>query len=374
MRTAVVADVGWVNGLAAIRSLGRAGAPVIAVDHRRGALGFHSRYAEARLCPDPVSETGAYVDFLRTLGDELDAPPPIFPTHDEHLNAIARHRDELGERFLYPFPGWDVLEPIQSKRHQVERAAELGIPVPRTRTEPTDELGFPVLVKPSDPTGFRRAFRRQAFRCATRAELDDAFERARPHDPLVQELIPGGDDALYTLGSYLSRDGEALGVFSGRKLRQTPPGVGTCRVGEAVWVDEVVEQGLALLRGLGFHGLSQVEFKRDPRDGAYKLIEVNPRLFQWHGLAAACGTDLTQIAYFDLLGTPPPPARSNGASASWGPHKVRSTLWGRKRWAITLMRGSRPALVRPPYVDAILALDDPRPAAAQVVGLVRRRL
>jgi D-aspartate ligase len=358
MRTAVVADVGWVNGLAAIRSLGRAGASVVAIDHRRGALGFHSRYAEARLCPDPVAEEDAYVDFLRALGDRLAAPAPIFPTHDEHLNAIARRRDELGERFLYPFPSWDVLEPIQSKRHQVERAAELDIPVPRTRNEPTDELGFPVLVKPSDPTGFRRAFRRQAFRCASRAELDEDFERARPYDPLVQELIPGGDDALYTLGSYLSRDGEALGVFSGRKLRQTPPGVGTCRVGEAVWVDEVVEQGLALLRGLGFHGLSQVEFKRDPRDGAYKLIEVNPRLFQWHGLAAACGTDLPRIAYFDLLGTPPAPARSNGAS---------------KRWAITLMRGSRPALVRPPYVDAILALDDPRPAAAQVAGLVRRR-
>src|SRR5687768_3372858 len=101
MRTAVVADVGWVNGLAAIRSLGRAGARVVAIDHRRGALGFHSRYAEARFCPDPVAEEDAYVDFLRTLGDELGAPAPIFPTHDEHLNAIARHRDELGERFLY---------------------------------------------------------------------------------------------------------------------------------------------------------------------------------------------------------------------------------------------------------------------------------
>jgi len=358
MRTAVVADVGWVNGLAAIRSLGRAGARVVAIDHRQGALGFHSRYGEARLCPDPVSQEDAYTAFLAALGDELDAPAPIFPTHDEHLNAIARNRDALGDRFLYPFPAWDVLGPIQRKRHQLERARELGVPIPETRNEPTDELGYPVLVKPSDPTGFRREFRRQAFRCSTRAELDEAFERARPHDPLVQELIPGGDDELYTLGSYLDRDGNPLAVFSGRKLRQTPPSVGTCRVGEAVWVDAVVEQGLTLLRGLGFHGLSQVEFKRDPRDGAYKLIEVNPRLFQWHGLAAACGADLPKVAYFDLLGTPLPPVRSNGAS---------------KRWAITLMRGSKPAIVRPPYVDAILALDDPRPAAAQVAGLVRRR-
>ena len=39
---AVVVDVGWVNGLAAIRSLGRAGIPVFAVDHRSSPLGFRS--------------------------------------------------------------------------------------------------------------------------------------------------------------------------------------------------------------------------------------------------------------------------------------------------------------------------------------------
>jgi hypothetical protein len=42
---AVVVDVGWVNGLAAIRSLGGAGIPVFAVDRRAGPLGFRSRYA-----------------------------------------------------------------------------------------------------------------------------------------------------------------------------------------------------------------------------------------------------------------------------------------------------------------------------------------
>jgi hypothetical protein len=39
---AVVADVGWVNGLAAIRSLGRAVIPDFAVDHRSSPLGVRS--------------------------------------------------------------------------------------------------------------------------------------------------------------------------------------------------------------------------------------------------------------------------------------------------------------------------------------------
>jgi D-aspartate ligase len=359
MPPAVVADVGWVNGLSAIRQLERAGAPVIAIDHHPGALGFRSRYGLGVHCPDPVQEADAFHDFLGELGDALGRPAPIFPTHDDYVKGIATAAPDLGDRFLYPFPPWDVLEPIQEKRFQVEQAEKLGIPTPKTTLEPTDELRYPVLVKPSDPIGFRREFQLQSFQCATRAELDEAFARAQPFGPLIQELIPGGDDELYSLGAYMTKDGEFLGTFSGRKLRQTPPTVGSGRVCEAVWVDEVVEQGRAFLRGLGCYGLSHTEFKRDPRDGVYKLMEVNPRIWQWHGLAAACGVDFPRIAYWDLLGARMPPVESNGA---------------RKRWAVTFMSGTKPAVPRLPYVEAVFSVRDPKPALAQVARIVRRRL
>ena len=359
----MVVDVGWVNGLAAIRSLGRAGVPVLALDHRPSALGFRSRYARPRVCPDPQDES-AFVDYLAALGKELEAPAPVFATHDEPLNAIARGADRLGGRFLFPFPPWPVLSRIQSKRTQYEAAEAAGIAVPRTVAPGSaaeahaaaDELGYPVLVKPSSTEGFKRRFGRQNFRCETADDVETAYSDAEEYEPLVQEAIPGGDGTLFTLGSYLAADGEPLGVFSGRKLRQTPPGAGTCRVGEAVWDGEVVEQGLRLLKALGHTGLSQVEFKRDPRDGVLKLMEVNPRLWQWHGLSAACGVDVTRIAYDDLVGERPAPASMNGR---------------RRRWAITLLAGERPAPQRPPYVDAVFARDDLKPALVQLRRLLR---
>jgi predicted ATP-grasp superfamily ATP-dependent carboligase len=346
---AVVVGVGWVAGLAAIRSLGRAGVRVLAVDDRSGALGFRSRYAESRLAPDRLERRGDFVRFLADLGEGV-----AFSTHDDDLETIARHRDELA--LTCPSPGWDVLGRIQDKRHQLAIAAEAGVAVPRSADEPTVELGFPVVVKPSDPTAFRRRFGVKAFRCADRCELERRFEDARGHAPLVQEWIPGGDAALFTVGSYLTRGGEALGVFTGRKLLQTPREIGTARVAEARWLPALAEDALRLLRGLGFHGISQVELKRDARDGRFKLIEVNPRLWEWHGLAMACGVDLPRIAYLDAVGEPPPPVRMHSDG---------------KRWAITLARGARLAFQRPPYVDAMWARDDPRPAFVHWARVVR---
>lgn len=348
MRQAVVVGVGWVAGLAAIRSLGRAGLRVIAVDDRESALGFRSRYAEPRLAPDRLTQRDRFVDLLRSLEEGV-----VFATHDDDLETIARAD---GLQLVSPSPGWDVLARAQDKRKQVAAAERAQVPVPRTVDEASDDLELPVLVKPGDQTAFRRRFGVKAFPCATRAELEESFERAREFRPFVQEWIPGGDETLYTLGSYLRADGEALGLFSGRKLQQRPRGIGTARVAEACWVDEVVDQGLAVLRELGVWGISQVEFKRDPRDRRFKLIEVNPRLWEWHGLAAACGVDLPVIAYRDVTGERVAPVRMHSEG---------------RRWAITLARGARPVPQPPPYVDAMWAGDDPRPALVHWARVLR---
>ncbi len=160
---AVVVDVGWVNGLAAIRSLGRAGIPVFAVDHRSSPLGFRSRYAQPVTAPDPLADEDGFIDAVARIG----GPAVVFPTHDPPLNALARHADRL-EGFLFPFPDWKRLEQIQDKRHQLETAREADVDIPETLypTTATEAAGlpFPVLVKPQHPDGFKRRFGKQAFR------------------------------------------------------------------------------------------------------------------------------------------------------------------------------------------------------------------
>jgi D-aspartate ligase len=349
---AIVVDVGFVNGLSAIRSLGRAGVRVFAVDHRSSALGFRSRFATKVSAPNPLEDEEGFVSALRPLG-----PGVVFATHDEGLRAVARHRDELG--LLCPFPR--DLERIQRKRVQLEAARD----IPDTRypasaaeaAAAARELGYPVLLKPSEPVGFRQRYGLQAVICHSAGEVEEAYAKSEPWEPMVQELIPGGDEELYTLGAYLDESLEPLGLFCGRKLVQTPPGIGVARLGEAVWVDEVVDAGVELMRRLGCNGLAQVEFKRDPRDGRFKLMEINPRLWQWHSLAAASGVDLPLIAYRDLTGETVQPVRMNGRP---------------RKWALVLMPNERPLVPRPPFVEPTLAWDDPKPALVHAARVVLR--
>jgi D-aspartate ligase len=360
---AIVLEVGWVNGLGAIQSLARAGVLVLALDHRPFAIGLRSRYCLPLVCPDPYAEEQRFKAFLSELVELLPAPTPIFATHDDGLASISRALPELGGKLLCPAPDAAKLDLLQQKSWQLARAAEANVAAPLTlypssaseAREAAKEIGFPLFVKPSEPIAFRKVYpRRRVFSCDSMAGLDEAYEMAAPYAPMLQEIVSGGDKELYTVGSYLDSEGRALGIFCGRKLRQTPRsrklvprGVGSCRHGEALWLPELVEDSLRLLEVCAYTGISQVEFKRDPRDGRYKLMEINPRLWMWHTLAAACGVNLAHIAYLDLTGRPPEPRTSEGR---------------RKQWAITLMRGERPIIARPPFVEPVLSLRDPKPA------------
>jgi predicted ATP-grasp superfamily ATP-dependent carboligase len=370
---AVVLECAYVNGLSAIRSLAAIGVPVVALDHRRQALGLRSRLAASVVCPHPAERPEEFAAVLAEICEALPHGAVAFPTHDDYLVAVNR---AAPASLRLPFGPRELIELIQAKRFQYEAAERAGVRIPAT-FHPADEeaaaeaaatLRYPAVMKPSLGAGFKRRHGFPLVVASTPGELLDAYRLGAEFAPMLQERIPGGDDTLWTVGSYAAADGSIPGAFCGRKLLQAPTGVGTCRVGVAEWDDEAVDGATRLLRELGFHGISQVEYKRDPRDGTLRLMEVNARLWQWHSLSAACGVDLVQMAYRDAIGEPVV-ARTTRAA-------------GRRRW-VALVRHVREsrrerlglrrtlAPLRPPFTEPVLSLRDPMPAIHQVVGAIR---
>jgi len=81
-----------------------------------------------------------------------------------------------------------------------------------------------------------------------------------------------------------------------------PPGAGDGSFQVTVDASDILELSRRLLRAFGLRGFAGVEFKRHPRDGAFRLIEINARTESGNQLAISAGVDLPWIGYRYLTG------------------------------------------------------------------------
>jgi predicted ATP-grasp superfamily ATP-dependent carboligase len=194
-------------------------------------------------------------------------------------------------------------------------------------------------------------------------ELEQFYEHIARFDPemLVQEYIPGTDEDLAIFGSYVAPGGEPSRYFTARKILQAPPGSGTGIVVQAVPIPDIVETSRRLLATLEFSGISEIEYKRDARNGRYVLIEINTRHWDQHALGAAVGVNLTRALYADLVGDPVPAMVQSPHAVSWIAEEgylvgLKDALRGT---GYPLRQYLKPLLGRKAW--ATLAWSDPRP-------------
>jgi predicted ATP-grasp superfamily ATP-dependent carboligase len=377
---AVVAPAFNATGLGVVRDLGRAGVPVIAVDHYPKSIGLVSRYAVPIVSRDPRYDEEGLLEDLESIGAALPQKAVLFPAFDDHVWAFSRHAERLEKYYILPFARWATMQRLADKETQMQAAWAAGVDTPRTYfvhgpddlEEAAREVPFPALFKPLRHQEMRRRFGVKVVLAETAADLAAAYEKASICGGLMlQEIVPGDDQAFYTFGAYHDAASRPLGQFISRKIRQHPRDFGESRIAVSDWVPDVAAASLSLLEELAYHGVSGTEFKRDPRDGRLKLMEVNARHWLHHTLATAAGVNLSTIAYSDAVGKPSvaPPQRDGVRWLDLG-REARDT-------AAELRRGQiKPLEVlsgfRGVRVDAVCALDDPAPAARELASAVTR--
>jgi predicted ATP-grasp superfamily ATP-dependent carboligase len=378
-----------ITGLAVARSLGRRGVPVIGLDRDQKGYGLHSRHTTvAGRCPYPLDDERAFIDLLMEIGSALQKKAVLFPCLDEWVFAVARHRKKLEEYFRLPFSELDTIERILDKNLLYRKCEERRIPIPRTfylnegnASQVASEVGFPCILKPALQREFTNEFGEKVFRVESREEFLQLAERAARHPLLAQEIVGAGTDSFYSLCSYVGRDGQAKGVFVGRKLEQYPADFGTACLVDSRYVEEIIERGTDVLNQFGYQGISEVEFIYDERDRDFKLLDINTRVWKWIGLPIRAGIDLPWFAYADAVYGNVEAAGRQQDEIRWVYLKdyvalrraqlgsVETTLT-RQEWneLISGRDGSNSSIV-----DAVLSSDDPEPFALLMESLFEKR-
>ena len=119
-------------------------------------------------------------------------------------------------------------------------------------------LRFPVILKPRSAPEFRRRFHRQVLEARNLEELRRLWEPAAPYRPQLSEVIPGGDELIWTLGSYRDAAGRPRPRSPGASCASGRPASERGRSAEARWDPALAARGHRLLDALGFHGISQL--------------------------------------------------------------------------------------------------------------------
>ena len=285
LRPAVILAQG-AGSLGAARVLGRRGVPVIAVLWDLVTPVRYSRFARSTLTVPPGTDAEREAHLLRLLTGLGHDRPVLLASSDRLITFIARHREELARHFAICAPDLALIETLNDKAREVELVASLGFPVPKTlapappsAAEIEARLGLPVIFKP-------RSFEHLSLIPTKNVVIRDratleAF--CRQHSAsfdglIVQEVVPGPDDANWAVGCTFDRAHELLDCQVKQKLRMTPAHFGVSSVAITASNPSVLELTRRLGKALRYSGHASFEFHWDHRDGTYKYLELNPRI------------------------------------------------------------------------------------------------
>lgn len=297
---------GHVQGLSNTRSLGEAGIPVYVVD-KTNCIARYSKYCIKFFhCPDFIKDD--FAEFLIKLAKSEEINNwVLIPSNDHAVYTISKHKTKLEYYYKVITPGLDIIEKIYDKSKLIKIAQRANVPVPTTQFLYSEEvylkenLKYPVIIKGRNGLSFYKAIGKKVLIANNGEDLQEKIEFIRKSSSVdatfIQELIPF-NASNYTISfTAFCVKGNINAHWSGVKLREHPFRFGTATYTKSIDNPACYQQSIPLLKELNYTGVCEVEYIQDPRDGEYKLIEINPRTWLWVGLAKACGVNYAKYIY-----------------------------------------------------------------------------
>lgn len=373
------------TGLYAVRELAKADLAVAVADVAEGCA-FSSRHV-AGGHRSFVGDLQAIERWLLGMPGASGNRPVLLPTSDLFIEFLLERRERLAAGFAFADCHQGLAAELLDKSLFHALCGRHGMPTPGVWPA-EDSAGllalagrvpYPCILKPMLIHRARGFLKGKKVLIARDQGEFEAHARQVPTESggwLVQEVITGPESDITLFAGYVGRDGRLQQAFTARKLRQYPPGFGSASLVLSAPCVETLSLTEEFLGRIGFRGVCGAEFKRDPRDGRLKIIEINPRPTLWFQVSHDSGKRVVEAAVRDLSG--------GGIAAD--PAQAETVLWryGLKDLASAAFYTRRPAdfILPGPDVSAagnatrkswpVFDATDPRPALAEPAGYLRK--
>jgi len=303
---ALVLDAALRQSLVTIRSLGKRGLAVAALETSNGVPAFSSRWCQRSFVSPSVDGTETLLVYLEQLL-ERNGARVLITSSDSTVAFVRQYRERLEKRVRIALANEPAMSIAINKDQTLEIAQQLGLSIPRGLTISSvqevsaalKEIGLPAVVKPVESWLWgdeEEAGARFASKLVTTAdEAKQAVEELTRlgGTVLFQQLLTGRREAI----SFLYANKEVYARFAQWAKRTEPPLGGTSVLRQSIVVPpDSGEQAERLIREIDLDGYSEVEFRRDSAGIPY-LMEINPRLSASVEMAVRSGVDFPHLLY-----------------------------------------------------------------------------
>lgn len=286
----LVTDGCYPSTVGIIRYLAKSGLVPYAISPNKRALASYSKYCKKCFLSPFPSEERNYISFIKNLIEQNDIDM-LMPVGYQNCYLSSKYQDELKKIVRLEIPDIKSMEIALNKKKTYELSHNIGVPYPKTVYPHeiseieylADQIGYPLIIK-----GLFEAGKNIVSYVENKSELEKEYVKMCKENgfnsgnlPMLQEYIPGQKTDFVTI-NLLYQKGTCKRIFLQRRVRNLKA-LGTATCCDCNISPNVSEQmkvnAKSLLNALHWNGVACIEFKRDPRDGKVKLIEINPKFW-----------------------------------------------------------------------------------------------
>lgn len=241
----------------------------------------------------------------------------LVPCGDNYIKLLVRNQEALRPYYAFTCIDEPLLNKLSLKKSFYQTCTEYGFSFPQTTSCTAENyrdfelpFSFPVVIKPSNSVAYwncRFPHKKKVFVAQDKREMDailNAIYGSSYQDPLIlQEYIPGDDSNMRVMNCYCGKDRKVKLIALGEALLEehSPEGIGSYAAIINGYDEELSMRIKHFLEDIGYTGYANFDMKLDPRDGKYKLFEMNLRQGRSSFFVTAAGYNLAKWMVDDIL-------------------------------------------------------------------------
>ncbi len=239
----------------------------------------------------------------------------VIACSDYYAHLMAKHYDAFDGMIANRFADAALLEQLDTKDSFYAICEKYGLDYPKTyiaapeeRETAPDRMGFsfPIVVKPENSNAVAYLHchfegKKKVYFFRNRAEYDAMIASMKQSGYagklILQEFIPGGDDAMRVMNTYSDNTGKVRFMCLGQPVLEeySPATLGNYAAIISRSDEELYRKLEAFLNEIGYVGFANFDMKYDSRTGRYLMFEINGRPGRSSFFVRAAGHNMMKI-------------------------------------------------------------------------------